>query len=41
MTIAFRVLGLLALAAMALIPFLPLGAAQEYIWHVIIQIFLW
>ena len=26
---------------MALIPFLPLGAAQEYIWHVIIQIFLW
>jgi branched-chain amino acid transport system permease protein len=41
MTIAFRVLGLLALVAMALIPFLPLGAAQEYIWHVIIQIFLW
>jgi branched-chain amino acid transport system permease protein len=41
MTTGFRVLGGLALLAMALIPFLPLGAAQEYIWHVIIQIFLW
>ncbi len=30
--------GLVALAA---VPALPLGAAQEYIWHVIIQIFLW
>jgi len=41
MTTTFRVLGLLALVAMALVPVLPLGAAQEYIWHVIIQIFLW
>jgi branched-chain amino acid transport system permease protein len=30
--------GLLLLAA---IPLLPLGAAREYLWHVIIQIFLW
>jgi branched-chain amino acid transport system permease protein len=41
MTTTFRVLGLLALVAMALVPVLPLGVAQEYIWHVIIQIFLW
>jgi branched-chain amino acid transport system permease protein len=31
----------LVLAVLALVPVLPLGAAQEYIWHVIIQIFLW
>ncbi len=31
-------LGLVVLAA---IPAMPLGRAQEYIWHVIIQIFLW
>ena len=36
-----RAVGLLALAALALVPVLPLGEAQEYIWHVIIQIFLW
>jgi branched-chain amino acid transport system permease protein len=36
-----RVLGLVALVAIALVPVLPLGAAEEYIWHVIIQIFLW
>jgi branched-chain amino acid transport system permease protein len=41
MTTAFRVLGLLALVALLLVPVLPLGAAEEYIWHVIIQIFLW
>jgi branched-chain amino acid transport system permease protein len=41
MTTAFRILGLLALAALLLVPVLPLGPAQEYIWHVIIQIFLW
>jgi len=41
MTTTFRVLGLLALGAMALVPVLPLGPAQEYIWHVVIQIFLW
>jgi branched-chain amino acid transport system permease protein len=29
------------LLAVALVPVLPLGVAQEYIWHVIIQIFLW
>jgi branched-chain amino acid transport system permease protein len=31
----------LALAALALVPVLPLGGAREYLWHVIIQIFLW
>lgn len=36
-----RAVGLLALVALALGPMLPLGAAEEYIWHVIIQIFLW
>ncbi len=36
-----RVLAVLALVALALVPVLPLGPAQEYIWHVIIQIFLW
>ncbi len=36
-----RVAGLLALVALAVVPVLPLGSAQEYIWHVIIQIFLW
>ena len=36
-----RMLALVALAALALVPVLPLGSAQEYIWHVIIQIFLW
>ena len=35
-----RVLAVLALVALALVPVLPLGPAQEYIWHVIIQIFL-
>src|SRR6185312_6526430 len=29
------------LAVLALVPVLLLGPAQEYIWHVIIQIFLW
>lgn len=38
---AVRVLGLAALVAIALVPVLPLGPAQEYIWHVVIQIFLW
>jgi branched-chain amino acid transport system permease protein len=41
MTTAFRLGGVLALALMALVPVLPLGVAEEYIWHVIIQIFLW
>ena len=36
-----RLVALLALVALALVPVLSLGAAQEYIWHVIIQIFLW
>lgn len=36
-----RVLAALALVALVLVPVLPLGPAQEYIWHVIIQIFLW
>jgi branched-chain amino acid transport system permease protein len=36
-----RLVALLALAVLALVPVLPLGAAQEYIWHVIIQIFFW
>ena len=36
-----RLLGLAGLVALALVPLLPLGPAQEYIWHVIIQIFLW
>jgi branched-chain amino acid transport system permease protein len=36
-----RVAAVLALAALVLVPVLPLGPAQEYIWHVIIQIFLW
>jgi branched-chain amino acid transport system permease protein len=35
---ALSAAGLLVLAA---IPLLPLGAAREYLWHVIIQIFLW
>ena len=38
---AARLLGLVALAALALVPVLPLGSADQYIWHVIIQIFLW
>ena len=38
---AGRVLGLVALMVIALLPVLPLGEAEEYIWHVIIQIFLW
>ncbi len=36
-----RVLAVLTLASLALVPVLPLGPAQEYVWHVIIQIFLW
>jgi branched-chain amino acid transport system permease protein len=36
-----RLVGLIALAALALVPVIPLGSAEEYIWHVIIQIFLW
>ncbi|HZP37971.1 MAG TPA: branched-chain amino acid ABC transporter permease [Methylomirabilota bacterium] len=36
-----RAAGLLALVALAVVPVLPLGSAQEYIWHVVIQIFLW
>jgi branched-chain amino acid transport system permease protein len=36
-----RLLGLAGLVVLALVPLLPLGPAQEYIWHVIIQIFLW
>jgi branched-chain amino acid transport system permease protein len=36
-----RLLGLVVLAAVALVPLVPLGSAEEYIWHVIIQIFLW
>ncbi len=31
----------LALGALVLVPLLPLGGAREYLWHVIIQIFLW
>jgi branched-chain amino acid transport system permease protein len=31
----------LGLAVLAATPLLPLGGAKEYIWHVIIQIFLW
>ena len=39
---ASAVLGLLALVALAArARSLPLGVAQEYIWHVIIQIFIW
>ena len=37
----WRVVAVLALAVLILVPVLPLGPAQEYIWHVIIQIFLW
>ena len=36
-----RILWLIALVVLAAVPALPLGVAQEYIWHVIIQIFLW
>jgi branched-chain amino acid transport system permease protein len=36
-----RLLGIAGLAGMLLVPVLPLGGAREYIWHVIIQIFLW
>jgi branched-chain amino acid transport system permease protein len=36
-----RVAWAVALAALALVPVLPLGGAREYLWHVIIQIFLW
>ena len=38
---AGRVAAAVALLALAAVPALPLGVAQEYIWHVIIQIFLW
>jgi len=31
----------LGLLVLVLVPVLPLGAAEEYIWHVIIQIFFW
>ena len=36
-----RTLSIVGLLVLATIPFLPLGAAQEYLWHVIIQILLW
>lgn len=39
--LARRGLWLLALAVLALLPVVPLGVAQEYIWHVVIQIFFW
>lgn len=39
--LARRGLWLLALAVLILLPLAPLGVAQEYIWHVIIQIFFW
>jgi branched-chain amino acid transport system permease protein len=38
---ATRLLSAGAIVALAAIPLLPLGAAREYFWHVIIQIFLW
>ena len=31
----------LGVAILAVAPLLPLGGAREYLWHVIIQIFLW
>ncbi len=31
----------LGVAVLAVAPLLPLGGAREYLWHVIIQIFLW
>jgi branched-chain amino acid transport system permease protein len=36
-----RLLAAVGLLVAVLIPVLPLGVAREYIWHVIIQIFLW
>ncbi len=36
-----RALSAVGLVVLAVTPFLPLGAAREYLWHVIIQIFLW
>jgi branched-chain amino acid transport system permease protein len=36
-----RLAGVLALGALALVPVLPLGGGREYLWHVVIQIFLW
>jgi branched-chain amino acid transport system permease protein len=36
-----RAAGAAALLVVAAVPVLPLGGAQEYVWHVVIQIFLW
>ena len=36
-----RAVAAAGLVVLALIPILPLGAGREYLWHVIIQIFLW
>jgi branched-chain amino acid transport system permease protein len=36
-----RVAWTVALLVLLLVPVLPLGGAREYLWHVIIQIFLW
>lgn len=36
-----RVLGLALLAAVALIPLVPMGGMSQYVLHVVIQIFIW
>ena len=36
-----RILGALLLALIAVAPFIPLGAGQQYVLHVLVQIFIW
>ena len=36
-----RALGLVVLAVIAALPFIPMGGMQQYVLHVVIQIFIW
>ena len=36
-----RIAGLVALAVLAVVPFVPMGGMSQYVLHVVIQIFIW
>jgi branched-chain amino acid transport system permease protein len=36
-----RIAGLVALALVAVLPFIPMGGMRQYVLHVVIQIFIW
>ena len=36
-----RIAGLVALAVVAAVPFIPMGGMRQYVLHVVIQIFIW